>query len=290
MSQKQMWLSHSRMSAYVECPYYYKQAYIDKVPLETKGSYHTALGNGIHKVLEEMYKQGAYTLDFMEKWWGLVCHEGYTEKNGQIVKPILQDDEYDFPNGEDEKKMFFFHGRKLIREYFHKNKHEFGVNQIVATELNFRVPVGNGKVMLNGYIDRIDRMPNGKLLVCDYKTGKEKNQSEVDEDFQLTLYAFAIRKMFEEPEGALYLHFIKSGNKVLSTRGKEDFDKLLERVKFVKNGIENEQFEPKEGGQCRYCLYECPLGINKANREAYLNSIANKVAADIDSIDIDSVE
>ncbi|MNV59978.1 PD-(D/E)XK nuclease superfamily protein [compost metagenome] len=56
--EDQLWLSHSKMSAYVECPYYFKLTYIDKVALDVKGNYHTALGNGIHKVLEDMYKDG----------------------------------------------------------------------------------------------------------------------------------------------------------------------------------------------------------------------------------------
>lgn len=265
--EKQLWLSHSRMSAYVECPLYYKLNYIDKVPLDIKGNYHTALGNGIHKVLEDMYKSGSYTLRFMEDLWQVVCHEGYTEKNGQKVEAILKDEQYDFPNGDEEKNMFFYHGRKLLREYYHKNKHEFGVGEIVATELNFKIPIDNNKIVLNGYIDRIDRMPDGRLRICDYKTGKEKTQEEVNDDYQLTLYAFAVRKMFEEAEGSLYLHFIKSGNKVMSTRSKEDFDKLRERVKFVKRGLAEEKFEPKIGGQCRYCLYNCPLNGNGLKKE-----------------------
>ncbi|MNB93929.1 PD-(D/E)XK nuclease superfamily protein [compost metagenome] len=274
--EDQLWLSHSKMSAYVECPYYFKLTYIDKVALDVKGNYHTALGNGIHKVLEDMYKDGQYTLKFMESHWEMVCRDGYIEKNGVEVKPILKDDQYDFPKGEDEKNMLFYHGRKLLREYYHKNKHEFGVNEIVATELNFKIPVGKGKIILNGYIDRIDRRPDGKLIVTDYKTGKEKGQDEVDEDFQLSLYAFAIRKLFGEVEGGLCLHFIKSGNIVMSNRDKGHFDKLLDRVKDVKLGIESTSYEPKEGGQCRYCLHECPLNINKVNREAYLRNIEGK--------------
>lgn len=269
--EKQLWLSHSRMNAYVECPLYYKLAYVDKVKLDTKGNYHTALGNGIHKVLEDMYKTNSYTLKFMEDLWQVVCHEGYMEKNGQKVEAILKDEQYDFPNGEEEKNMFFFHGRKLIREYYHKNKHEFGVGKIVATELNFKVPISNGKIVLNGYIDRIDRMPDGRLRIVDYKTGKENSQEEVDENYQLTLYAFAIRKMFEEVEGSLYLHFIKSGNKVSTTRDKDDFIKLRDRVKFVKEGIESKSFEPKLGAQCRYCLYDCPINGNKKEEEVNNN-------------------
>lgn len=264
------------MTAYVECPYYFKMVYIDKVPLDIKGNYHTALGNGIHKVLEDFYVSNSDSLDFIEKKWDEVCKKGYVEKNGFYVQPLLNDPQYDYPKGEEEKKMLYNHGRKLLREYYHKNKHSFGVNKTLATELNFKIEVGKGKVVLNGYIDRIDRTPDGKIFVVDYKTGKEKDQMGVNEDFQLTLYAFAIRKMFGEVEGGLCLHYIKSGNIVVSTREKSDFDKLLERVKYVKAGIESASYEPKQGEQCRYCLYECPLGINKANREAYLNALEKK--------------
>lgn len=269
-----LWLSYSKISSYLSCPYYFKLAYIDKVELNIKGNYHTALGNGIHKVLEEMYKQGNYTLSFIESWWEQVCYWGYKEKNGEEVLPLLSDPEYEFES-EEQKKMFFYHGRKLLREYYFQNKEEFGVNQVVKTELNFKIPIAKGKIVLNGYIDRIDRKPNGKLVVIDYKTGKERNQQEVDEDLQLSLYAFAIRKLFNEKEDELYLHFIKSGNKIKTTRNKEHFDKLLEAIKTVKNGVENEKFEPKEGNMCRYCYYECPLGINKKNREEYLNKMKN---------------
>jgi ATP-dependent helicase/DNAse subunit B len=272
----QLWLSHSKMSAYVECPYYFKMAYIDKVPLEIKGNYHTALGNGIHKVLEDFYKNKDYSIKYLDNLWEMVCKKGYTEKNGEFVSPILKDDQYDFPKGEEEKNMLYYHGKKLLKEYFHKNKHSFGLNKLVATELNFKIEVGKGKVILNGYIDRVDRTPEGKLIVVDYKTGKEKTREEVDVDFQLTMYSFAIRKTFGEIEDSLSLHYIKSGNIIQSRRSKIHFDELLERVKYVKKGIEEKRFDPTEGDQCRYCLYDCPLGINKESRIAYLNTLANK--------------
>lgn len=255
-----LWLSHSKMSAYVECPYYFKLTYIDKIP-SVKGNYHTALGNGIHKCLEEFYSKGRYELDVLERWWDRVCYEGYIEKNGQAVNPILSDDQYQLTD--EERNILFYHGRKLLREYYYRNRHEFGVNEVVATELNFKIPIANGRIILNGYIDRVDRTPSGKLVAVDYKTGREKSQVEVDGDFQLTLYSFALRKLFNEVEGGLYLHYLKSGNKVLSFRGREDFNKLLERIKFVKSGIEQGRFEPKVGNQCRYCYYECPINGNE---------------------------
>ena len=264
---EELWLSQTRINAYLSCPYYYKLTYIDKVPVESKGNYHTALGNGIHKALEEFYKIQDYELDTLMTWWNVACHQGYVEKNGQVVLPILHDPQYEFHNEDKEREILDNHGKKLLRQYYHANKHDFGRNEVVATELHFKVPVGQaGHVILNGYIDRIDRTPEGQLVIIDYKTGKERTQEDVEWDTQLTLYALAVRKTLGEIEGYLYLHFIKSGNKVNVTRTKVHFDDLLSKIKDVKQGIYEGMWEPKLGSQCRYCLHECPIGGNVAHR------------------------
>jgi putative RecB family exonuclease len=276
--KEQLWLSHSKMTAYVECPLYFKYLYIDKVPIHTKGNYHTALGNGVHKVLEDLYKSHNYNLDFIEKQWDIVCKEGYHEKNGVYVKPILTDPQYDYPKGESETNMLYNHGRKLLREYYHKNKHTFGINDILSTEYYFKIPIDSGNIILNGYIDRLDKTPDGTIIVTDYKTGKEKDQEGVNDDFQLSLYAFVVAKdqNYSGENIEVRIHYIKSGNIISSTRSSEDMEKLRQRVISVKNGIQEKYYEPRVGDQCKYCLYDCPLGINKKERGAYLLSLEQK--------------
>ena len=41
-------------------------------------------------------------------------------------------------------------------------------------------------------IDRIDRHPDGTIEITDYKTGRSKNQEDVDRDDQLSAYALAM--------------------------------------------------------------------------------------------------
>jgi hypothetical protein len=124
------------------------------------------------------------------------------------------------------------------------------------------------------------KKPDGTLVVVDYKVSKEKSQEYVDENFQLSLYTFAIKKErnYKGEDIELHMHFL--GNKeqkiVVSKRTPKDIEKLRQRVIQVKQGIENNVFEPKQGEKCRYCLYECPLGINKKEREEYLQIIEEK--------------
>ena len=83
--------------------------------------------------------------------------------------------------------------------------------------------------------------------------------------------------MYREVEESVCLHYLKSGNQIFSTRNGDDFKKLNERIKYVRDGILNKQYEAKKGEQCKYCLYECPLGINEKNRQSYLNSLTEKI-------------
>ncbi|HSV93719.1 MAG TPA: PD-(D/E)XK nuclease family protein, partial [Desulfobacterales bacterium] len=70
----------------------------------------------------------------------------------------------------------------------------------VAVELGFGVDValpGEGEgpeevgaVRFVGYVDRVDRAPDGSTEIVDYKTGRARRQADVDADAQLTAYAF----------------------------------------------------------------------------------------------------
>jgi len=43
-------------------------------------------------------------------------------------------------------------------------------------------------VIVNGSIDRIDRSPSGDIEVLDYKTGKPRSQTGVEDNVQLSIY------------------------------------------------------------------------------------------------------
>jgi RecB family exonuclease len=77
----------------------------------------------------------------------------------------------------------------------------------VAAEWAFssvEIPLGDGRTLrMRGKIDRIDRVPDGRLVVTDYKSGKPDAYSALDKDpcdrgqrLQLPVYALAARAAF----------------------------------------------------------------------------------------------
>ena len=67
---------------------------------------------------------------------------------------------------------------------------------MLAVEQRFRFELD--ATTLTGYIDRIDRLPDGHLRLIDYKTSKSAmKQDEAEQDLQLALYALACREVPE---------------------------------------------------------------------------------------------
>ena len=68
--------------------------------------------------------------------------------------------------------------------------------EVLAVEQRFRFELDAST--LTGYIDRIDRLPDGRLRLLDYKTSKNAmKQDEAEQDLQLALYALACREVPE---------------------------------------------------------------------------------------------
>jgi RecB family exonuclease len=147
----------------------------------------------------------------------------------------------------------------------------------VAAEIGFGVdvplPDGLGTVRFVGYVDRVDRAPDGSTVILDYKTGRTRSQVEVDADRQLTAYAYAAAHgaLRDPATGAplppasrLGLYFADEGVEVGTTRTVADLTRfeqdLVEMVTLARDG----RFEPRpERWSCHWCEYrqECPDAI-----------------------------
>ena len=140
-------------------------------------------------------------------------------------------------------------------------------------ELGFGVdvPVADDEVAVRfvGYIDRIDRRPDGAIEVIDHKTGKLRSQDEVDRDRQLTAYAFACAKGgLRDPAtgetlpaaARLGLHFAETGLMVWTTRSAEELDAFGAGLVREVAAIRRREFGPRPGNACRWCEYRatCP--------------------------------
>ena len=98
----------------------------------------------------------------------------------------------------DDELQFRDRGVNAMRLYWQREEAS-GVEP-VWLERNFDFQIGPHH--LRGRVDRVDRLPDGRYELIDYKTGERKTAAELAEDLQLALYRLAAREAWDVEAGA----------------------------------------------------------------------------------------
>jgi len=130
--------------------------------------------------------------------------------------------------------------------------------QVLHTEQSFEFRAGETSV--TGRIDRIDGLPDRRVDIVDYKTGKARDQKSADESLQLSLYAIAAREMWGYDVGSLIFHNLENNVQVVTTRSETQLLAARQSVTDAAEGIAAGRFEAKTGVHCNFCAYRslCP--------------------------------
>jgi RecB family exonuclease len=242
-------LSHSSISMYRACPQRWKFRYIDKVPEKPRS--HFSFGKSVHSALEFLFEK------IGEPWPSLdVVVEQYRLK-------WLREG-YESPVQE---KWFFQEGERIVKGFY--SKHQNDRKSALRVEYKFTIDVDGVPVM--GYIDRVDKLPNGNLSIVDYKTGKAFDKSRVRIDPQITLYQMACAQTLNATVESVTLYHLNSLTPltVPAHSKKQESDYRAVVVEAAK-GITDQKFEPKpdERGHCMWCDYAqiCPALAGKKSR------------------------
>ncbi|MDO8886480.1 PD-(D/E)XK nuclease family protein [Candidatus Oleimmundimicrobium sp.] len=242
-----MILSYSSISTYQNCPLSYKFAYLDKLP--RKKSPALSFGSTIHKALYYFYNVPTPNppsleelLSFMHKNW---LSRGYLNKS--------------------EESAYKEHAEHILTNFYRSNIDSFSLP--VAIEYRFQIKLdeklSSGETcLLSGVIDKVERTPDGKLEIVDYKTGKKlPSQSNVNNDLQLSMYYFAVKETWQiEPE-KLTLYFVVPNMKISTIRKPEDIQKIKNLILKVAENINKGNFKPTENALCPWCDFQiyCPI-------------------------------
>ena len=189
--------SASRLEAYGTCSFYFYIAHALELQPRTppEAGYDVRiLGSMLHKILEEVFRRAAppagldECLDLLPQ----VAQEVFTTAPGDYgFRPTalwrLQQDELQGMLSRTIMALYEV-SAGFTPLYFEAR---FGMGQpalLLQTE--------NGEIRLHGYIDRVDRGPDGRLRVVDYKAGGSPispRHLEEGRRLQLPLYALAAR-------------------------------------------------------------------------------------------------
>ena len=106
----------------------------------------------------------------------------------------------------------------------------------------------------------MDRRPDGKLEVIDYKAGKTLDSRQLKRELQAKIYTLMAQRMWKDNFGQITFHYLNTDSKVTVDFTREELKQTLDTIKDVGKAIYDNKFEPKPGSICSWCDYQkiCP--------------------------------
>ena len=267
-----VWVSHSSMASFLECPraYYLKNVYKDPKTGQkiTLMSPPLALGQSVHEVVESLSEMKTDLrfkeplIDKFQKSWSKV-----SGKNGGFFDV---DTEYKYKT----------RGEEMIRRVMRNP----GPVAELAVKINMELPYywlsEDDNIILCGKIDWLKYMPEtDSVEIIDFKTSKNE---EGGESLQLPIYALLVNNCQKRKvDGAWYWYLEKSDEltpKILPDLA-ESADKVLKIAKKMKLARQMGIFKCPNGDEgCRACRpYEMILkgkaefvGNNEYRADVYI--------------------
>ena len=237
--------SHSGLSAFEQCPYRYKLAYVDRVKTGEE-SIACLRGSAAHFGIEWIYEQmlGGTTptlgqaLDVTRHWWRDQMHDGLLNPS----EDMTPDD-------------YLAQAEACIRNYYARYE-PFDQDKTLAIEKRIKVGL-DPRHGIVGYADRVVRR-NGHYEIHDYKTGARKGRhKDIFDNRQLALYAMGIRA--EYPDAAtikLVWHYVQIDAVHEAAHSADEYEKLRQATLRLIEKIETARTFPRRSGWlCKWCDY-----------------------------------
>ena len=153
-------LSASDIETYRLCPLKYKFSRVFRIPQEP--TINQRFGILVHQVLERFHSNGGGSFDdLMRLFEAAWRRSGFGDSNDDV--------------------QFRERAVSALRRYWELDQEREGEPVWFERSFSFKL----GPHLLRGRVDRVDRLPDGRYELIDYKTGKAKSEAELRADEQL---------------------------------------------------------------------------------------------------------
>jgi putative RecB family exonuclease len=247
-------LSPSRASDFMACPLLYRFRTIDKLP--EPFSPDAVRGTVVHKVLEDLFdlaptdRTPERALDLLEPSW-----EAVLEAEPSVAEMFVGDEGRAITD-------WLASCRTALERYFTLED----PRRLEPAEREFYVEtLLDSKLLLRGFVDRLDVAPGGEIRVVDYKTGRAPGEAfEAKALFQMKFYALVIWRT----RGVIpkLLQLIYLGNSEVLRYEPDELDLLATERKVqalwdaIRRARESGDWRPNRGPMCGWCAHQaiCP--------------------------------
>ncbi|WP_406033268.1 PD-(D/E)XK nuclease family protein [Nocardioides sp. NBC_00163] len=272
-------LSPSRASDFTSCPLLYRFRTIDQLPEPPSEA--AARGTVVHKVLEDLFDLPApertprQAKSMVEQAW----------EDVRSLDPALAT--LFTSEAEGAEEGWLESCRQVLRRYFDL---EDPRRLEPAEREHYVEALLDSKLLLRGFIDRVDVAADGRIRVVDYKSGRVPSEAyEAKALFQLKFYALVIWRTRGVVPAMLQLIYLGSGDILRYVPDEADLlatERKAEAIwRAIRTAQETGDWQPNPGRLCGWCAHK-PLCPAFGGTPPPLPATAGPVAAG-DDVDLD---
>jgi putative RecB family exonuclease len=246
-------LSPSRAGDFMTCPLLYRFRTIDRLP--EPPSPDAVRGTVVHKVLEDLFDLPApdrtpdRAADLLQPSW-----EAILEAEPEVAEM--------FGAEGPEIGAWLASCRAALDKYFTLED----PTRLEPAERELYVEtLLDSKLLLRGFIDRLDVAPTGEIRVVDYKTGRAPGEAfEAKALFQMKFYALVIWRTRGVVPRMLQLVYLGNGELLRYTPEERDLlatERKVEAIwRAINRAAETGDWRPRRSALCGWCAHQalCP--------------------------------
>ena len=138
---------------------------------------------------------------------------------------------------------------------------ENGIRSSIENEVLFSeygiAPVRIGSIELKGRLDRLERTPDGRIVIVDYKTGRKivHKENDIASCIQILLYAAMLEESGSVKVSGGEYRYLRYNRSIPFAYTDEAKETLLSILGDFVRGVSAAEFPPAGNDNCRYCGY-----------------------------------